>query len=127
MSINADTTVTVHTTFYNNSDIKLKDNQQTADHDVIQNVFNRIDVKTYERNDLNNEKRIGFIADDFFDALPEEFAAIVSEHTYQKTVSDGEPMPPPETIIQLEYSRLVCSLWGALKNTSTRSSALGKV
>ena len=111
--------VTAHTTFYNNSDSKLKDNQQTADHAVIQHVFDSIDVKTYERNDLNNEKRIGSIADDFFDALPEEFSTIVSEHTYQKPVEDGEPIPPPETIKQLDYSRLVCILWGALKNTKT--------
>ena len=111
MPINTNSTVTVHTTFYNNSDIKLKDNQQTADHDVIQNVFDSIDVKTYERNDLNNEKRIGFIADDFFDALPEEFSSIVSAQTYQKPVADGEPIPPPETIKQLDYSRLVCILW----------------
>ena len=124
MSVNTDNTVTVHTTFYNNSDSKLKDNQQTADHAVIQKVFDSIDVKTYERNDLNNEKRIGFIADDFFDALPEEFSSIVSEHTYQKPVEDGEPIPPPETIKQLDYSRLVCILWGALKNTNKRLSEL---
>ena len=79
-----------------------------------------------KRHDLNNEKRTCFIADDFFDALPEKFAAIVSEHTYQKTVSDGEPIPPPETIKQLYYSRLVCILWGALKNTNKRLSELEK-
>ena len=124
MSVNTDNTVTVHTTFYNNSDSKLKDNQQTADHAVIQKVFDSIDVKTYERNDLNNEKRIGFIADDFFEALPQEFSKIVSEHTYQKAVEDGEPIPPPETIKQLDYSRLVCILWGALKNTNKRLSEL---
>ena len=124
MSISLDNTATAHTTVYNNSDSKLKDTQQTADHAAIQNVFDSIDVKTYERNDLNNEKRIGFIADDFFDALPDEFSSIVSEHTYQKPVEDGEPIPPPETIKQLDYSRLVCSLVGVLKNTDKPLSAL---
>ena len=71
MSSNTYSTVTVQTTFYNNSDSKLKYNQQAADHDVTQHVFDSIYVKTYERNDLNNEKRTGFIADDFFDALPD--------------------------------------------------------
>ena len=127
MSVNTDSTVTVHTTLYNNSDSKLKDNQQTADHVVIQNVFDSVDVKTYERNDLQHEKRIGFIADDFFDALPEEFLSIVSEHTYQKPVEDGEPIPPPETIKQLDYSRLVCILWGALKNTNKQLSDYGRL
>ena len=35
MPVNTDNAVTVHTTFYNNSDSKLKDNQQTAGHAVI--------------------------------------------------------------------------------------------
>ena len=38
MAVNTYNTVTVHTTLYNNSDSKLKYNQQTAYHDVIQNV-----------------------------------------------------------------------------------------
>ena len=87
-------------------------------------MFDSVDVKTYERNDLQHEKRIGFIADNFFDALPEEFLSIVSEHTYQKPVEDGEPIPPPQAIKQLDYSRLVCILWGALKNTNKRVSEL---
>ena len=81
-------------------------------------------VKTYARNDLNNDKRIGFIACDLFEALPEELSTIVSEHTYQKPVEDGEPIPPSETTAQLYYSRLVCILWGALKNTNKRLSEL---
>ena len=114
----------VQTTFNSYSDNKLKDTQQTGDHDVIQHAFDSIAVKQHGRTDLNNERRIGFIADDLFGALPEDFSSTVSEQTDQNPEQDGEPIPPPETIKQLDYSRLVCILWGALKNTNKRLSEL---
>ena len=46
LSIEADGCVVVHTTCTNVSDTKLKDNQQIADLNVIQNMFDQIDVKT---------------------------------------------------------------------------------
>ena len=47
------------------SDMELKDNVKDVDTDVCMNLLDSITTKTYTRNDMNNEKRIGFIADDF--------------------------------------------------------------
>ena len=112
MSVNTDNSITVHTSFFNNSDSKLKYDQRTADHAAIQAVFDAIDVNTYTRNDLG-QQRIGFIADDFFAALPPEFRCLVSEHTYEQ-----------DTIKQLDYSRVVCLLWGVCKNLQGRVAQL---
>ena len=73
LSIEASGAVVCSTSFTNNSDTKLKDNQQIANLDEIQNIFNKINVKTSERNDLQNQKRVGFIAQDFDKVLPEYF------------------------------------------------------
>ena len=45
-SIEASGAVVCSTSFTNNSDSKLKDNQQISDLDEIQNILNKIDVKT---------------------------------------------------------------------------------
>ena len=46
LSIEANGCVVINTTCTNTSDTKLKDNQQIADLDEIQNIFDKVDVKT---------------------------------------------------------------------------------
>ena len=65
-------------------DTKLKDDQQLVDLNDIYNVFNNVEVKSYTRNDIEDEinnkfRRIGFIAQDF-DAITsdtENFKSLV--------------------------------------------------
>ena len=85
LSIEANGCVVINTTCTNTSDTKLKDNQQIADLDEIQNMFDKVDVKTYERNDLNNEKRVGFIAQNFEAVLPEYYKKNVGTGTFKRT------------------------------------------
>ena len=110
--------VVCSTSFTNNSDSKLKDNQQIADLDEIQNMFNKIDVKTYERNDLQNQKRVGFIAQDFEAILPEYYKHIVGDGTIQRTTESEV-----EDIKTIDYSR-ICILWGSLKKSNKRIAEL---
>jgi hypothetical protein len=89
-----------------------------ADLGAIQAVFDAIDVKTYERNDLNGQKRIGFISQDFEKALPEDFKHIVGNGTLKREDSEEE------AIKTLDYPRIVCLLWGVCKNLQSRLDAL---
>ena len=111
--------VVCSTSFTNNSDSKLKDNHQIANLDEIQNIFDKIDVKTYERNDLQNKKRVGFIAQDFDKVLPEYFKHIVGDGTIQRTTESEV-----EDIKTLDYSRIVCILWGSLKKSNKQIAEL---
>ena len=76
-------------------------------------------MKTYERNDLNGQKRIGFISQDFEKALPEDFKHIVGDGTLKRTEDSEE-----EAILTLDYPRVVCLLWGVCKNLQSRLDAL---
>ena len=51
--------VIVYTNFSNPSDTILKNNQVIGDSNDIQDIFNNIEVYTYERKDRKNEKRVG--------------------------------------------------------------------
>ena len=57
------------------SDEKIKENITNCDLDVIQKVFDNIEVKQYQRTDYQGN-RIGFIAQDFVANLPEEYGNI---------------------------------------------------
>ena len=68
---------------------------------------------------MNNEKRVGFIAQDFDKVLPEYYKHIVGAGTIQRT-EEGEV----EEIKTLDYSRIVTILWGALKKSNERIAVL---
>ena len=83
------------TSFTNNSDSKLKENQTPASLADLQAIFDAVNVKTYERNDLNMQKRVGFIAQDLESALSghEYFEHIVGAGTITKgETEEGEPI-----------------------------------
>ena len=86
-------------------------------------MFNNIDVYTYERNDLNNEKRVGFIAQHVE-------SAISKYEYYKKNIGDSKMsliVDGPEIDIKtLDYARLTTILWGALKNSNKRIDDLEK-
>jgi hypothetical protein len=111
--------VVCNTSFTNNSDTRLKDNQQSADLDEIQTVFDAVEVKTYERNDLSGQKRVGFIAQEFEAVLPEVFKHIVGDGTLKRSEESDE-----EVIKTLDYSRLTTILWGVCKRLQNRLDVL---
>ena len=87
------------------SDERVKDNVQLADLVEIQNIFNNVDVKTYERNDGFLGSRIGFIAQDFQNTID-------YESKFQNIVNPIFTEPP---LVGLDYSRLTTILWGVCK------------
>ncbi|MFX4226588.1 MAG: tail fiber domain-containing protein [Porticoccaceae bacterium] len=99
--------------YFSSSDRALKTDIQDASLQSCQEVFDAVHVKTYARTDLAPGKRIGFIAQDVQGSLPRtgEFANLVG------TRPDGE-------LLTLDYSRLVCVLWGVVKNLTSRLEAL---
>jgi hypothetical protein len=99
--------------YFSSSDERLKTNVQDAPPEACQQVFDAVQVKTYERTDLAG-KRIGFIAQDVQGNLPEEFANLVGTRPSE----DGVPY------LTLDYSRLVTVLWGVVKNLQARIEAL---
>jgi len=85
------------------SDESIKQNVAPASLLEIMKVFDAIDVKTYQRTDMPGN-RIGFIAQDFVESLPEAFDNIVA-----KTYDGGVPL------WSLDYARLATILWGVCK------------
>jgi len=85
------------------SDERIKENVTSCDLDVIQKVFDNIEVKQYQRTD-NPGNRIGFIAQDFVANLPEEYDNIT-----HMTYDTGN------LLYGLDYARIVCILWGTCK------------
>jgi len=95
------------------SDESIKQNIAPASLGQIMNVFDAIDVKTYQRTDVAGN-RIGFIAQDFVNSLPEAFGNIVS-----KTYVDGAPL------WALDYARVGSAiLWGVCKRQEADIAAL---
>lgn len=102
--------------YFSSSDERLKTSIQDASLQSCQQVFDAVEVKTYERTDLAPGKRIGFIAQDVVQSnLPEEFANLVG------TRPGGDAEDP---FLTLDYSRLVTVLWGVVKNLQARIEAL---
>jgi len=98
--------------FTSTSDRSIKKHVQDANLDTIARIFDAISVKQYERTDVPG-KRLGYIANDFAAALPEEYGNIV-----QMTYSSGNPL------LSMDYSRLSCILWGVCKNQQAELKAL---
>ena len=102
----------------------IKDNVLKADYQEIQVLFNKIDVKTYTRNDGVEGSRIGFIANDFDNNISDnsKFQNIVHK------IKTGEQNTGDEVeetfILGLDYSRLCTLLWGVCKNQEARIQAL---
>ena len=64
--------------FNSSSDTKLKDDQQVAPTADAAAILAAVDVKFYSRNDLDGQKRVGFIAQDLQEACDGHWTHIVS-------------------------------------------------
>lgn len=105
------------------SDSRLKDNQTLADPSVMQAIFDGVEVRTYQRNDMAGQKRVGFIAQEIEAVLPENYRHIVGQGTiFRGTTESGESIE--ETIKTVDYARLVAVLWGVVKGLEKRVGIL---
>ena len=111
--------LTVGGSLYQNSDRRLKDNIKDADLNVIQDILNSVNVRTYSRNDYNtNKSRLCFTTQDIEDVLADDLCNIVSETTSK---DDGDNGITTKT---LDYARLVTNLWGVCKNLQAQIDIL---
>ena len=102
-----------------NSDRQLKEDIRDADLQSITSVFDSVNVRTYRRKDYETTRtRIGFISQEVEAVLPTEFQNIVGEYTKEEEGKD------PIALKTLDYSRLVCILWGVCKNQQAELAAL---
>ncbi len=130
MSIETNGSVVVNGSVVNSSDSKLKDNQQLAPLTSLKAILDAVDVKTYDRNDLGGQPRFGFVAQDLEAVCTGNFAFIVGQGTKQSTSTaavEGQPAEaeqPIETFKTVDYSRLVCVLWGVVKDLKARIEVL---
>jgi hypothetical protein len=104
------------------SDTRLKRNQAIVPVTDLTSIFNAIETKEYELvkgddvdgTELPSERRVGFIADDVQVAIAgSDWSNIV-----------GAKMKNGEDYLTLDYSRLVCVLWGVVKGLYARVSTL---
>jgi len=95
------------TGYASTSDQSIKNEIQDASLDDCKHIFDNVNVKTYVRKDVSGS-RIGFIAQDVQTNAPAEFANLL-----------GMQYGGDEPLLSLDYSRLVCVLWGVCKHQET--------
>ena len=98
-------------TIYQSSDIKLKDNIEDASLSECKYMLDNINAKTYTRKDMNNAKRIGFIAQDIDKYKSEKFENLSSKSLMNDKDGNGQ-----EEILVMDYSRLTAVLWTIVKD-----------
>ena len=106
--------------FNSSSDAKLKDDQQVAPTADAAAILAAVDVKTYSRNDLDGQKRVGFIAQDLQSACDGNWTNIVSS----SPDVDEEGVETGTSTLQVDYSRLTTVLWSVCKDLTARVAAL---
>ena len=106
--------------FNSSSDTKLKDDQQVAPTADAAAILAAVNVKTYSRNDLDGQKRVGFIAQDLQQACDGYWTNIVSS----SPDTDEEGVATGTSTLQVDYSRLVTVLWSVCKDLTARVATL---
>ena len=101
--------------FLSNSDRILKDDIQDLDKDICLDILENINAKTYKRNDMNNEKRVGFISNEFDEKLNDDMKNIIG------SLKDDNGEHKTTT---LDYARLTTILWSVCQNLNERIKVL---
>jgi hypothetical protein len=117
IAINTSGIVTTIKGWTNTSDNILKDNQEIAQLNELEDILNNVNVKTYTRNDKDNEYEIGFVAQELEAVLTEKYQGLVKDVNVD--VGFGE-----KTYKSIDYSRMTCILWGIVKNQQQRIQTL---
>jgi hypothetical protein len=96
------------TAFVTSSDSRIKENTNDLSEQAAMAVMNSVSPKTYNRTDIPGA-RIGFLAQDIAEAIPEEWGNVVHQ-------ANG--------LLALDYARLTPILWSVCKNLDARIKAL---
>ena len=99
------------------SDRRVKDQIEDAPLEDLQAIFDATEAKTYTRNDGVVGKRLGFIAQDVQEKLPDDWTNLVFEQ-------GGEGGDEENPLLAIDYSRLVTVLWGVTKRLTQRLEVL---
>ena len=91
------------------SDEKVKQNIRHADLDELQAIFDRAAPKRYDRADVDQKDRLGFLAQDL-----------------QHGGVTGKTMWGGKELLTLDYGKLTAVLWGVCKKLQARVEALEK-
>ena len=109
------------TVFYNGtsntSDAKLKDQVKDISAKAAWAIVDQVRPKSYVRNDLDNQARVGFLAQDLQKACTGPFACIVGEAEQD----DGEKL------LTVDYARMVTILFRCVQDLLARVQALEKL
>ena len=100
----------------------LKSNQSVVPGDKLTSIFNAIETKEYDLHrgtdpdgqELPTDRRVGFIADDVQAALA---------NSGWSNIVGAKPVNN-ETYLTLDYSLLVCPLWGHCQALTARVAVL---
>ena len=82
--------------------------------------LSQVDVKTYSRNDLDVQKRVGFIAQELQEACDGYWTHIVSS----SPDVDEEGVETGTSTLQVDYSLLVTVLWRVVNDLTARVATL---
>ena len=82
--------VVAHIWFHNDSDITLKDNVENVNTNDCYNVLKNVDAKTYTRNDIVGESRIGFIAQHKEGSSNDKWSKWIGKRTHFKTTTNNK-------------------------------------
>jgi len=103
------------------SDISIKDNVESINESDCVQMLRSLEPKTYTRNDLPLElcddgisrppSRAGFIAQDVLSTVAPEWSNITR-------------YAGPDSLLHLDYARLVVPLWGVCRNLISRIEEL---
>ena len=112
------------TAYTSTSDSRIKENQEQVPHADCKRIFDAVEVKTYNRTDLD-QQRVGFIAQDLDAVCTDEFACIVGR--LKPTKQDATPQPEnDDELLTVDYARLITVIWGVCNDPSSRLSELEK-
>ena len=104
--------------FQQSSDRRLKDNEQECLIADCGLILDKVSAKTYERNDLNAQPRVKFIANDLQEACQGHYACILRE---QPILDDeGAEVEGSIQILTVDYPRLTSLLWTTVKDLRSR-------
>jgi hypothetical protein len=105
------------TKFQTTSDQRIKSNIQLASLDECTRLVKAVHPKLYTRNDMNGEKRLGYVAQDWREQLQDGYRCIMG-------VSEDAEGP----LLALEYGRVCVILHGCLLDVMQRlDSALARI
>ena len=101
------------------SDISLKENIEDVNEDDCIDVLRAVKPNTYTRGDLGNSNyRLGFIAQELHEHLPNKFDILCGE------ITKGNEDDITTTLMTVDYSRLCAVLWGVCRKLDDRISEL---